>query len=1302
MNISNISVSFRTAIMVLVLLLTVGGVVSYTTLPKEANPEIEIPMVLVTTIYPGASPSDVESLITQPIEQELQGISGIDEIRSTSAEGASIIIIEFVAGTNTTDAYQRARDRVDQARPELPDDAEDPTVSEIDLEDFPIMTVNLAAPYSITRLQRVADRLQDELEAVPGVLEVERVGGVEREVQVNVDLHALQTYNLSFDSIAGAIQREHANIPGGSIDVDRLNYLVRIDGEIRDPEELNHFVISAEEGVPVYLQDVAEIDFGFEDRASYARMRVVQMEEDDGEGLVPNEDEESLQVISLNVKQRTGSNTLETAGAVQSILDEHPFPNGTDIIITGDRSEDVETLVSDLENNIISGLIFVVLILLFFLGVRNASLVAVAIPLSMFLTFIILQAMGVSLNFIVLFTLIVALGILVDNAIVIIENIYRYREEGRGRLEAARMGAAEFTGAITVATLTMVLTFSPLLFWPGIVGEFMGYLPLTLIIALASSLFVAVFVGPALMAIFGRTPDEPKRPLSRPAWYAMLAALGFGVLLLAFTNWITLLVVAVAVPLLVGLYRVAFKPLATRFIERWLPAMVAGHRRLLAWIMQRDYDVRRPYLRNTLVLGAFTTGILLLTAGGVVAMLANSVAGSILLVPGGLLAALGMLGLLFHTFEALYLGGRRTVRAGLVFGLVMLVLIGLIWVGPPTMTLEAALVIMVLPALVIAAGLLGWLFGRRSRLVLTDNRALVINATLGSFFIILGLFSLAPTGVAFFPETDPNQVLINMEAPLGTNIDASNQIAQVGEERMDGLISREDAVRLNIKNVLTNVGVPGGGPFGGGLPQAEQSRMVINLVDYADRREASSETMRRVRETFEDIYPGVALDIEQDAMGPPTGMPVNIEISGPDFNQIAVITREVREMLEQATASGEIEGLVDLRDNLELGRPELRVEVDRERAARYGLSTSQVAQTVRSAVSGLEVATYRDGEDEYDITARLAPEYRASLESLENLTITNPMGERVPLVSVADFVEDEGVGAVTRLNQRRLSTITGRNAPDYSSQEVLVQVQDYLSEYREELPQGYTMSFTGEQEDQDEAFGFLLFALFAGIMLIFLVTVAKFNALSAPLLVLLAVGLSQIGVAFTLLLTRTPFSLMVFVGIISLFGILVNNNIVLLDYINQLRRQGLSRADSIVEGASKRLRPVLLTALTTILALLPLTLGLNVDFRGLLLNLEPAFQFGSQNTQFWGPMGFTIIGGLIFSLFITLVLIPAIFSAFESLTDRLGLLFAGEAVDGEPYAGDGAATRPSEAGRPATVPQEDDDPGDSLPPHNER
>ena len=1296
MKITNLSIKYRTAIAVFTLILAVGGLVSYLTIPKESRPSIEFPQIVVTSIYPGASPSDVESTVSQVIEQEISSINGIDEMRSTSSEGVSTVIVEFTPDVETDKAYREVNRAVDRAQPDLPDAVEEPLVDEVNTDEFPIMTINLAGSYSLARLKEVGEDLQDDLEGISSVLEANLIGGLTREVQVNADLSALKTYNVSFNTLINTIQQENTNIPGGSIDVDRLNYLVRVDGQFDDPaDQIENLVVkTTSDGQNVYVRDVANVIFGFKDRESYSRLRILKRETESGETVsVPDSARRTAQVISLDVKKRPGDNILETSEEVKSTIDDFPFPSGTEVLITGDESENVQSLVTDLENNIISGLIFVIIVLLFFLGVRNATLVGIAIPLSMFTTFLVFQGLGYTLNFIILFSLIIALGMLVDNAVVVIENIYRFREEGYSRWEAARLGTAEVGAPVVAATATTVSAFAPMLLWPGIIGEFMSYLPLTLIITLASSLFVALVINPVVTGFFvqvkGREDEEADTQqspaIARYGGAALILLLG---VTLGIANWKTLVVVGTALPVLYLTHVYVLKPLGDRFAESGLPSLVEWYRGFLGRMLERDYAPKYALLRNTGALAALTIGAGIVGVGGLVYAAAGQTAAMFLLVLGGAMAALGAIGILLHTLESIYLGGWTSVTFGGALLALMLAILSLSY-ATGRLALPALLKLMSVPAGIVLVGLLGALLNTNDRLLLTDNRAALLAGSLGGLALIGGLFLVAPTGQAFFPDTDPNRVQITAEAPLGTNIETSNTVARTAEDRILTLLDENPKSEANIENMVVNVGVGEDAQFGGGAQQSERSRISLNMVDYAERPESSTRTLEKLRSQLQGI-PGTEIEFAKQEQGPPTGPPVNIEISGPEFDRIVQISKEIKSQLNDAAKSGQLPGLVDVTDNLNTGRPEVQVDVDREQAAEYGLSTTQIAQTVRSAIQGIEADTYRSGEDEYDITVRLQEADRTTLESLQNLTVTNPLDRQIPLTSVATIEEGTGFGSITRIDESRVVTVSGDAAPGHNGPEVLNRVQDELSEYREQLPPGYTMEYTGGNEEQQESFGFLGTALAIGASLILLIMIIEFNSISAPFIIMAAVGLSLIGVFLGLILTRTPFNLFTFIGIIALAGIVVNNNIVLVDYIMQLRGRGADKQSAIIEGGATRLRPVLLTALTTILGLVPLTFGINVDFVGLLADFAPNFQFGSENTQFWGPMGTAIISGLTFATFLTLVIVPAMYSAFDSVSLRVTEAFGGESEnasivsdtvvteslldDGVP--GDGAPTAP--------------------------
>ena len=1313
MKITELAIKQRPSVAILTIMLTVGGLVSYLTISKEAFPSIEIPTIVVTTIYPGASPGDIESLVTRIIEEEIQSVSDIEEIRSTSVRGVSTIVIEFTTDVSLDFAYQQVRDKVQIAKPRLPGDIEEPVVSEFDVEDIPIMSINLAGAFTVTQLKEIAEDLGDEIEKSPDILEVELIGTLEREVKVDVDIRALQGYDLTFSDLVETISLENSNTPGGTIRVDSRDYLVRIDGEFRDiKKEIEELVLKSPNGFPVYVRDVAEVYLGFKERSTYSRLQLLQEEE--GKRLIRLAETGSYPVITLNVKKRSGANILDTADEIRTVLDEFPLPRGAQIVVTGDQSDQVQELVNDLENNIISGLIFVVLVLLFFLGVRTATLVGIAIPLSMFLTFLVFQIIGQELNFVILFSLIIALGMLVDNAVVIVENIYRYRELGYSRFEAAKLGTGEVGSAVVASTATTVAVFIPMLFWPGITGEFMGYLPMTLIITLSCSLFVAIIINPVITGYFVRLDTDPKMYFSLALRTILFAFFAGVTLVIGLANWQTILVLSIAIPILMLTHRYCFSPITKGFVGQALPNLITWYRGFLNTQLQRDYEIRaplflhkrlwisavvvyvlglgtavsgtflsgpggpspligvsalfglgvialsitavirtpNPYLQNSFCFLSLMLGVVLSVIGGIVLGMTNAAAGTVLLYPAIILFVMGLTLVILHCLEVIYLNGLTSVKAGGLFAILSSSILGLMALIRGA-ELQTILILLSLPAIIMGVGAVGYLLNgrvlkQRTKLLLSDNRARLLVCVAGGFVSIIALFAAAPTGVEFFPDTDPNIITVDLELPLGTHLEETNKVTQIAQSSINSLLDGNQADQDNIKNILVNVGTSSGGGalIGGGPGNPESSVLTLNVVDYGNRPETSRNTLQRLRESLRGI-PGVIFEINKDNAGPPVGKPVNIEITGSDFLEITRITEEVTESLRQASQNNTIPFLVDINNNLNTGRPQIQVQIDRERAARFGLDSRKVSNVVRSAIQGSEATKYRSGEDEYDVTVRLKEDQRASLEALDALTVLHE-GTQIPLSSIADFEIGSGYGSITRLDLNRVATVTGDVVAGANGAAVLQQVQAHLQGYQDSMPIGYQLSYTGESEDQAEAFGFLQVAMGIGVAAITLILIAQFNNIIVPIIIMLAVILGLIGVLLGLILTRTPFGLMTFIGLISLAGIVVNNNIVLIDYINQLRERGKSKLEAIIDGGATRLRPVLLTFLTTVIGLVPLTFGLNIDFVGLLADLAPNIQFGSQNTQFWGPMGIAIISGLSFSTFLTLVIVPVMYSAFDS------------------------------------------------------
>ncbi len=1244
MRITDGAIRFRVTVAALMVLVLVGGLWAYLELPKEASPAIEIPLVMVNTPFPGASPEEIEALVTFPIERELQGVEGVEEIRSTSREGVSLVLVEFRTDVTLTEANQRVRERVDLARAALPAEAEEPLIQEFAIDQVPILTVNLRAPYPLARLTEVADRLQDELEGIAGVLEAEVVGGVIREVQVNVDLAALEGYGLSFEQVAQVIEQENTSLPGGSIEVDRVSYQVRVDGRFDDPAVIADLVIHAPEGRPVYVRDVAEVvPEGFADRMSYARIRELWREDERGRP-VPAANARYDESVSLSVRARSGENVLEIAEEVRAALAELSFPAGTELVITGDRSEEIGVLVEEMENHIILGVLLVTLSLLFFLGLRPAMLAGLSIPLTMMLTFIVFFALGETLNFIVLFTLIVVLGILVDFSIVVVENIQRHAEAGHGPWDAARRAARQVGWPVTAGLTTTMAVFVPLLFWGGVVGEFLRYLPLTMIITLSSALLVAIIMVPVAA---GYMLGTGLSPLARRL---ILGAVAFIGLVLLLYNPVTLLAVALVAAAIGLLYRYALAPGTDWFRGRVLPATETHYRQLLEATLARDYHVPRAMLRNTAALAALAGGLALLLLGAAITALLGLRPGLVALVPGGLLLVAGLLGALVHFLETVFLGGRWSIRAGAALGLVALPFL-LVRLVQGELTPRVLLALLFVPALLVGLGAAGQLFqtGRR-HLLLTDNRARALHLVVGGLVVVALAYAIAPTGAAFFPDTDPAQARIEIEAPGGTSIEAANAIAGRAVDRIEDLIRRDDAVAANVESIVVNVGVAGLGPFGGGQADPRRSRITLTMVDYRHRAEPSRQTVDKVRSALTS-FPGAVIRIEEMEMGPPAPAPIEIEFSGPEFARVMAFSMDAERRLRDAMRTGRITGMVDLVNTTEAGSPELLVRVDRERAAMFGLSTAEIAAGVRAAIEGRIAGSVRDGQDEHDIRVRLREQDRETLQSVEALTLVTPEAQ-VPLLAMAQLEEAVGPGVITRVDLSPVVTLEANVAEGFRVDQVMDQVDAVVGDLRQELPDGYTMRYAGEAEEREEAFDFLGLALVLGVALMGLVLVTKFNSVLVPVVILSAVMLTMTGVVMGLVLTRAAFSIMTFLAVISLAGIVADDDIVLSEFILKHHDHDGARDVAVVEGGVSRFRQVVLTAVTTIIGLIPLTLGFHIDFQGLFSELRPDLQIGSANAQFWGPLGSAVIFGLPAATVVTLVYVPVAYSVADSLRRR--------------------------------------------------
>ena len=1105
---STFAINNRISVMVLVALVAIMGTVSYLTIPKESFPNITVPNIFVVTLYPGVSPEDMESLVTRKLEDELGNISEIKKMTSTSTEGYSSVVLEFDTGIDIEEALQKVREKVDLAKAELPEDAEEPLVQEVNLSEFPIMQINLSGDYDLEILKDIAEDLQDKIEAIPTVLGVDLTGGLEREVQVDVDLAKLKYYNLSFGDIIGAISAENVTIPGGDISVGTKSFLLRVPGQYQETAPIEDVVLKVNEGKPIYLRDIANVTFGFKERETYSTL-------------------DESPVITLGVKKRTGENILETYDRVSVILDDAlpTLPPTTTYKITNDQSKDVKNMVSSLENNIISGLILVIGVLLFFLGVRNASFVGISIPLSMFLSFIILSALGITMNMIVLFSLILALGMLVDNAIVVVENIYRYLEDGYDNFESAKKGTGEVAGPIIAGTATTLAAFFPMIFWPGTVGEFMGYLPKTLIITLSSSLFVGLIINPVICALFmtidGDTNKAQLTKRGKQILYSMLALVLLVLVLSSFVTWTMLVVLGV-----------------------------------LLWLL------------NKYVLAPT---------------------------------------------------GKWWQAEGLN-----------VFIG----TYENSLV---------------WALNNRLKTVGIAFFVLIMS------FVVLGVFN---PGTEFFPEDiPPRDVYVQIETPVGSDVEFTRSVVDKVAERVKNIPQASD-----INTILAVSGAAiSSDPAGGGGNSTHKGTVAINFVDYELREGDIFEAMEYMRNDLNGVIAGAKITVEKPQDGPPTGPPINLEISGPDMTELTRISNDVLSALEADSIFAKMDGLeTDLPDS----RPEIRVEVDREKAGLYELNTNMIGMTVRQAINGVEASKFRDGKEEYEIVVRLAKEYRDDLSTLSDLTVFHE-GVQIPLSEVASWEISDGFGGIRHKESERVITVSADVRSGYQSNAVLAEAQQVLARYLDGLPPGYNYEWTGQQQEQDESFAFLGRAFLIAVFLIAFILVSQFNSIVKPVIILSSVVMSTAGVFYGLVTFQMAFGLMAFLGLISLAGVVVNNAIVLIDYVDILRtRDGLDLRSALVQAGKVRFRPVILTAITTTLGLVPLAVGFNFDFITLVNNpleffthLGEYIYWGGEQAAWWGPMAIAVIVGLLFSTFLTLILVPVLYSVIERGKQSLQRLF---------------------------------------------
>jgi multidrug efflux pump subunit AcrB len=1142
------SVKNKTSIYLLMLFVSIGGVVQFITLPKERFPDIVVPTVYVQTVYVGNSPRDMENLVTRPIEKQLKGLSGVKvkKITSTSLQDFSAIIVEFDTDVKVDVAVQKVKDAVDKAKKDLPNNLTQlPVVQEISLSEFPIMYVNVSGNYDLVKLKEYADRLKDRIEELGEITRVDLVGAPEREIQVNVDNFKMQSAGVTFADIENAIARENADISGGLLEAGSMKRNLQIKGQFKSAFDLYNVVVKNNRGGSIYLKDLAEIRDTIKERDSYARL---------GTNNTP-----AQPVITLNIIKRSGENLINAADGVKKIVEElkqKEFPKDLNVVITGDQSKATKASFDELVNTIVLGFIFVLLVLMFFMGVTNAFFVALSVPLSMFVAFVFLPlgdlivGSSITLNFIVLFALLFGLGIIVDDAIVVIENTHRIFTEGRGSISAemsARYAAGEVFVPVLTGTLTTLAPFFPLLFWPGIVGKFMIYLPVMLIFTLSASLIVAFIMNPVFAVDFMN--HEESHEVKRKS---------------------------------------------------------AVFRKPILWVM--------------------------VGAGVVLDLIGISRGGGLWYFFGNLLLFIAIL-MVFNTY----------VLQGVIKGFQN----------------------SFLPALMRQyEKLLRWsLAGQRPVWIIVGLFGLLV----GSFMFFGSAVSSGRVPIVFFPSGDPNYVYVYLKLPAGTDVRYTDSITQTLEKRVYQVLGMENGKQNPlVESVISNVAVGASDPNSGDRStRAELGRIQVSFVEFEKRHGASTKPyLDAIRAAIKGI-PGAEISVAQETNGPPTQPPVNIEISSENFESLTRTAVALRNYLD----TNRVPGIEELKMDVDLQNPEITITVDRERAMMEGITSGQVGMEIRTALFGKEVSKLKDDEDEYKIQLRSNELQRKNLSDLLNMRITfrdfnTGQIKQVPISAVASIDLTSTYGSVKRKNLKRVITLYSNvlTSQGYTPTAVNAELAKVLNNFRQK-PDDVTIAQTGEGEQQQEAVSFLTGALLAALALILFILVLQFNSISKPIIILTEIVFSIIGVLLGFSITgMTVSAVMTGIGVVGLAGIVVKNGILVIEFADELRSRGMRTREAVIQAGKTRIIPVLLTAVAAILGLIPLAVGLNIDFIAMFEELNPHIFFGGDNSVFWKPLSWTIIYGLIFAFFMTLVVVPAMYLMAERLRRPMRRAFGGKWV----------------------------------------
>ena len=1128
------SIKNKTSIYLVILFVSLAGIYQFVTLPKEQFPDIVIPTIYVQTVYVGNSPKDIENLVTRPIEKQIKSITGakIKKFTSNSQQDFSAIMVEFDTDVKTEIALQKVKDATDKAKQDLPKDLTiEPTVIEVSFSEQPIMSVNLSGDFDLPRLKKYADDLKDKLENLPQINRVDIVGAPEREFQINLDNYRAQSAGVTFDDITYAIQRENMDISGGLLEVGNMKRTLQLKGQLKTANDIANIIVRNTSGAPIYLKDIATIADTTKERESFARL--------DGKN-----------VVTLNIIKRSGENLIETSDGVKKMVEEGKgsiYPNNLKAVVSGDQSIPTRSSFNELVNSIIIVFILVLIVLMFFMGVVNAFFVALSVPLSMFVAFVFLPGADlivgthVTLNFIVLFALLFGLGIIVDDAIVVIENTHRIFVEGKGKLSvnsAARMAAGEVFIPVLAGTVTTLAPFFPLLFWPGIIGKFMVYLPTMLIFTLTASLVVAFIMNPVFAVDFMNHPEtdskEPKSAIFKKKGF--WTAIGIGILLdIAGAPFFGNLLITFMLLVLINRYFIT--DAIHNFQNKVLPWIMNHYESLLQWALK----------------------------------------------------------------------GWRPVH--LLVGIIALFFV--------------------------------------------------------SLFVFVGSIIGGRIPVSFFPKGDPNQLFVYLKLPVGSDVRYTDSITRVLEGRVNKVLGTENG-KTNpiVESVISNVAVNAADPTSGDrTTRSELGRIQVSFVEYEKRDGISTAPyLEKVRQAVQGI-PGTEISVTQESGGPPTDPPINIEIASEDFDAMIKTASSLKNYLD----SIRVPGVEELKMDVDLKNPEITLSIDRERALIEGVSTAQIGMQIRTALFGKEISKIKEGKEEYKIQLRNNAIQRKSLTDLLNMRISfrdmasGGAVKNIPISALVKVDPTSTLGSVKRKNQKRLITLRSNvlTTEGYNATAVNQVIAKHIADFKG-VTDEVTIKQTGEGEQQAETVAFLGKALLIALMLILFTLVLQFNSVSKSVIILSEILFSVIGVFLGFAITGMEVSgLMTGLGIVGLAGIVVKNGILVIEFADELRSRGMKTRDAIIQAGKTRIIPVLLTAVAAILGFIPIAIGFNINFITLFSELNPHIFLGGDSVAFWKPLSWTIIFGLAFAFFMTLIIVPSMYLIAERLRRPMRKMFGG-------------------------------------------